>query len=113
MIVCIAAVSLTACGSDTDGFSVENKKMCIVEASKRLKACQLDAECESGIARFAGYCYNKAAGEQSDICRGGSYFFSQPLKELAESHPEVAELDKHQREIIVMTGEVYCVYNYN
>jgi len=108
-----AAFGMAGCGSDEEQLSVENKEMCIVEVSKRLLACQQDTECEKGIVRFAGYCYNTAKGDQTDICRGGSYFFYQPLKELAESYPAVADLDKRQREILIRTGETYCVYNYN
>lgn len=113
LILAIFSVAISACGSDADQLSVESKEMCIVEVSKRLIDCHDDSECAKGVVRFAGYCYNTANGDQMDICRGGSYFFYQPLKELAENHSVISELDKRQREIIIRTGEQYCSYNFN
>lgn len=106
-------VSLAGCGSDAEALSVDNKQGCIVEVSRRLLACAQDAQCEAGIARYAGYCYNKAPGDQLDICRGGDYFFQQPLADATREHPEVAQLDSRQREIIIRSGEFYCNFNYN
>lgn len=112
-ILGVAASAISGCSSDADQLSVESKEMCIAETSSRLIDCQQDAECEKGVVRFAGYCYNTAHGNQLDICRGGSYFFYQPLKKLAENHTVISKLDKHQREIVIRTGEVYCNYNFN
>ncbi len=109
----IAILSLSACSSAEDELSVESKPMCIVEVAKRLQACEANVDCEKGVARFAGYCYNTAKGEQTDICRGGMYFFERPLKELALQHEAVANLSKKHRRIIVDSGEVYCNFNYN
>ncbi|MEL7537928.1 MAG: hypothetical protein AAFZ58_03120 [Pseudomonadota bacterium] len=104
-------IAVSACGGSS--VSVANKEMCIVEVAQRLSDCASDGECERGVARFAGYCYNDAPGDQMDICRGGRYFFEQPLKELAEKHDIVAGLSKKHREVIIRSGEVYCNYNFN
>lgn len=93
---------------------VATKKECIPEVARRLIACNEEAECEKGISRFAGYCYNTAEGDQLDICRGGQYFFERPLKELKDNDPALyGRLNERQEEIIVRTGEIYCVYNSN
>ena len=83
---------LTLAGCGGESLSVENKPMCIVEVARRLTDCAGDNACEKGVARFAGYCYNEAPGDQLDICRGGQYFFQQPLEELGEAHDVVANL---------------------
>lgn len=101
------------CGSDAEDLSVASKQECIVEASRRLLACAADSECEAGVARYAGYCYNTAPGDQLDICRGGDYFFQRPLAEATRDYPEVAQLDSRQREIIIRGGDFYCNFNYN
>lgn len=109
----IAALSsLTGCGSDTEKFSPENKEACIVEVSRRLLTCAEERECEKGVSRFAGYCYNTAPGDQLDICRGGRYFFQQPIAELGASHPEVEQLNDRQKKILIQTGQYYCNFNY-
>lgn len=112
-LAAVAVLILSACSSAEDKLSVESKPMCIVEVAKRLQACEANVDCEKGVARFAGYCYNTAKGEQTDICRGGMYFFERPLKELALDHAVVANLSKKHRRIIVDSGEVYCNFNYN
>jgi hypothetical protein len=106
-------IVLAGCGSDEQALSVENKQGCIVEVAKRLLACAQESECEAGIARYAGYCYNTAPGDQLDICRGGDYFFQRPLAEATRDHPEVAALNSRQREIIIRGGDFYCNFNYN
>ena len=105
--------SLTGCGSEGEKFSAENKEACIVEVSSRLLACAEERECEKGVSRFAGYCYNTAPGDQLDICRGGYYFFEQPIAELAVDHTEIGQLNKRQNKILIQTGEHYCTFNYN
>jgi hypothetical protein len=101
-------------GEAEEGQRVATKKECIPEVARRLIACNEESECEKGLSRYAGYCYNTADGNQLDICRGGQYFFEQPLKELAGNDPALyGRLSERQREIIVRTGEVYCVYNSN
>lgn len=112
-IVGIIAITLTLAACGGDGVSVPNKAMCIVEVAQRLTDCAGDNACEKGVARYAGYCYNEAPGDQMDICRGGMYFFAQPLKELAAKHDVVAGLSKKHREVIIRSGEVYCNYNFN
>lgn len=113
-MLCTAVVVLIAgCGSDKEVFSIESKPMCLVEVATRLVACDSDAACEQGVARFAGFCYNEAPGDQLDICRGGQYFFEQPLKQMSANHEVVANLDKRLREIVVRSGEIYCNYNFN
>lgn len=107
------AFGVYSCFTDKGNLAVENKEMCIVEVSKRLLACDSDKECEKTVVRYAGYCYNNAEGNQNDICRGGNYYFYQPLKELAEKFPSVADLDKRQKSLVVRTGESYCLYNFN
>jgi hypothetical protein len=109
----VATFALVGCGSDGERVEIASKQECIVEASRRLLACAEDQECETGVARYAGYCYNTAPGDQLDICRGGDYFFQRPLAEATREHPEVAQLDSRQREIIIRGGEVYCNFNYN
>lgn len=109
----ISLVGLSGCGSEAEALSVANKQECLVEVSKRLLACGEESECEAGVSRFAGYCYNTAQGDQLDICRGGSYFFQRPLAEATRDHPEVAQLNSRQREIIIRTGDIYCNFNYN
>jgi hypothetical protein len=108
----VLTISLAGCGGE--GLSVASKKECIPEVARRLVACSGEAECERGITRFAGYCYNTAAGDQLDICRGGQYFFEQPLAELEQSDPQLfGQLDKRREEIMILTGESYCRYNTN
>ena len=107
------AVGISGCGSDAEALSVANKQECIVEVSRRLLACGEERECEAGVSRYAGYCYNTAAGSQLDICRGGDYFFQRPLAEATRDHPEVAQLNSRQREIIIRTGDFYCNFNHN
>ena len=109
--VAAMAFALGACGGES--LSVANKELCIVEVAKRLTDCAGDNACEKGVARFAGYCYNEAPGDQMDICRGGQYFFQQPLKKLVAEHDVVADLSKKHREVIIRSGEVYCNYNFN
>ena len=104
---------LAGCGSDAEALSVASKPECIVEVSRRLLACAEESECEAGVARYAGYCYNTAPGDQLDICRGGDYFFQRPLAEATRNHPEVAALNSRQREIIIRGGDFYCNFNYN
>ncbi len=105
------AAGIAGCGGES--LSVTSKPMCLVETANRLVACADDVACEKGVARFAGYCYNEAPGDQLDICRGGQYFFEQPLKELAEQHEVIENLSKRHRDVIVRSGEVYCNYNFN
>ncbi|MDH3420280.1 MAG: hypothetical protein OEQ25_14055 [Gammaproteobacteria bacterium] len=109
----ISLLGLSGCGSEAEALSVANKQECLVEVSKRLLACSEESECEAGVSRFAGYCYNTAQGDQLDICRGGDYFFQRPLAEATRDHPEVAQLNSRQREIIIRTGDIYCNFNYN
>jgi len=109
----LSLVGLAGCGSEAEALSVANKQECLVEVSKRLLACGEERECEAGVSRFAGYCYNTAQGDQLDICRGGDYFFQRPLAEATRNHPEVAQLNGRQREIIIRTGDLYCNFNYN
>ena len=105
---------ISACGSDAETLSVASKTECIAEVAQRLVDCNEETSCEEGVSRFAGYCYNTAAGSQMDICRGGMYFFERPLRELEERKPElVAALNRRQRSIVIETGERYCVYNTN
>ncbi len=108
-----SGVLLWVAGCGSDAVAVENKQQCIVEVSRRLLACAEDRECETGVARYAGYCYNTAPGDQLDICRGGDYFFQRPLADATREHPEVAQLDSRQREIIIRSGDFYCNFNYN
>ncbi len=112
-ILAAVAFVIAACGSDDAGLQVENKAACIVEVAERLVACAEDNECEQGVARFAGFCYNEAPGDQLDICRGGQYFFEQPMKELAANHEVVANLDSRLKQVVLRSGEVYCQYNFN
>lgn len=109
----VLCMLLAACGSDEEEINVANKPACIVEVASRLQTCAEDNECERGVARFAGYCYNTAPGDQLDICRGGQYFFEQPLKALSESHEVVKNLDRRLREVVIRSGELYCQYNHN
>lgn len=109
----LGLVGLSGCGSEAEALSVANKQECLVEVSKRLLACGEERECEAGVSRFAGYCYNTAQGSQLDICRGGDYFFQRPLAEATRDHPEVAQLNSRQRGIIIRTGDIYCNFNYN
>ena len=108
--VCLV-LALAACGGSSEPV-VASKPLCLVEVSKKLLECAENRECEKGVARYAGYCYNEAPGDQLDICRGGRYFFQQPIKELGEAHSEVADLNKRQKEILIRTGELYCNYNF-
>jgi hypothetical protein len=118
---CILAIAAAACvcfgcssGDAAEGQRVATKKECIPEVARRLVACNEEAECEKGISRFAGYCYNTADGDQLDICRGGAYFFERPLKDLKDNDPTLfGRLNERQQEIIIRSGEIYCVYNSN
>ena len=102
------------CGSDPEAASITTKPACIAEVTRRLLACGEDKSCEQGVTRYAGYCYNTAEGSQLDICRGGRYFFQQPLNELRESDPELmAQLTERQQDVIILTGQSYCMYNTN
>ena len=114
-VTCSAALllGLAGCGSDAEAISVDNKEGCIVEVSKRLLTCAEDRDCEEGVSRYAGYCYNTAPGDQLDICRGGQYFFQQPIGELLADNPEIGQLNGRQKSILIRTGEVYCNFNYN
>ena len=110
----VATTVVAGCGSDPEAAAVASKPECIAEVARRLIACGEEQSCEAGVSRYAGYCYNTAAGSQLDICRGGRYFFEQPLQDLDASDPELtAQLNERQREIIIRTGEFYCVYNSN
>ena len=109
----LGLVGLTGCGSEAEALSVANKQECLVEVSKRLLECGEDRQCEAGVSRYACYCYNTAQGDQLDICRGGDYFFQRPLAEATRDHPEVAQLNSRQREIIIRSGDIYCNFNYN
>lgn len=108
-----ALLAVAGCGgSEAEGDAVASKKECIPEVARRLVACAEEAECEKGIARFAGYCYNTAPGTQLDICRGGAYFFEKPMAELEQNDPTLfGQLNERQQEIIVRSGDVFCVYN--
>ena len=81
--------------------------------SRRLLECAEDRQCETGVSRYAGYCYNSAPGDQLDMCRGGDYFFQRPLEVAARDNPEIEQLDARQREIVIRSGEFYCNFNYN
>ena len=83
LIACGLVSSVSGCGSEPDAAAVASKEQCIVEVSRKLLACGEEKECEQGVARYAGYCNNEAPGSQMDICRGGRYYFEQPLAELA------------------------------
>ena len=113
LVTLILILALTGCGSDASEPVVANKQLCLVEVSKKLLGCAENRECEKGVARYAGFCYNEAPGDQLDICRGGQYFFQQPIKELREAHAEITQLNSRQKEILIRTGELYCQYNFN
>ncbi len=110
LLVFLAGVS--GCGGSGEPV-VANKELCLVEVAKKLLECAQSPECEKGVVRYAGYCYNEAPGDQLDICRGGQYFFEQPMKELAEVHAEIGQLNAHQRRLLRNSGELYCNYNFN
>jgi hypothetical protein len=111
-VVVPALLAVTGCGSSDEALPVASKKECIPEVARRLVACNGEAECEKGIVRFAGYCYNTAAGTQLDICRGGAYFFEQPMAELERGEPELfGKLGERLEEVLVRTGDTFCVYN--
>ena len=110
VLLCLMVLVIAGCGGGEP--VVASKPLCLVEVSKKLLDCAENPECEKGVARYAGYCYNEAPGNQLDICRGGRYFFEQPIKELREAHSEVADLNKRQKEILIRTGELYCNYNF-
>ena len=108
------ALTVLAAGCDPsgEGLTVANKKECIPEVARRLVACSDQAECEKGVTRFAGYCYNSAEGDQLDICRGGQYFFEQALTALKQNDPTLfGQLEGRREEIMILTGETYCRYN--
>lgn len=110
----IIGAGLSGCGSDSEAAAVASKPECIAEVARRLIACGEEQSCEEGVSRYAGYCYNSADGSQLDICRGGQYFFERPLQELEQSDPDLmSQLNDRQRQIIIKTGEYYCVYNTN
>jgi hypothetical protein len=109
----LSTLLVAGCGAG-EGLTVANKKECIPEVARRLVACNGEAECEKGVTRFAGYCYNAAEGNQLDICRGGQYFFEQALTGLKQNDPTLfGQLAGRREEIIVLTGETYCRYNTN
>jgi hypothetical protein len=112
LLIVTTMSSLTACGG-SDEPVVASKELCLLEVSKKLLDCAENPDCEKGVVRYAGYCYNEAPGDQMDICRGGQYFFEQPIKKLAETHPEIIQLNQRQRNILIRSGELYCNYNFN
>ena len=112
LILLLPLICIVGCGGSAAPV-VANKELCLVEVSQKLIDCAENPECEKGVVRYAGYCYNEAPGDQLDICRGGQYFFQQPIKELKEAHPAVANLNKRQKEILIRSGELYCNYNFN
>ena len=110
----VLTVLVVGCDPSGEGLTVANKKECIPEVARRLVACSDDAECEKGVTRFAGYCYNSAEGDQLDICRGGQYFFQQALTALKQSDPTLfGRLEGRREEIVILTGETYSRYNTN
>jgi hypothetical protein len=105
---------VAGCNPSGEGLTVANKKECIPEVARRLVACNDAADCEKGVTRFAGYCYNSAEGDQLDICRGGQYFFEQALAALKQNDPTLfGQLAGRREEIMILTGETYCRYNTN
>lgn len=112
LLIVMIMSNLTACGG-SDEPVVANKELCLVEVSKKLLDCAENPDCEKGVVRYAGYCYNEAPGDQLDICRGGQYFFEQPISKLAANHAEIAQLNSRQKEILIRSGELYCNYNFN
>ena len=112
LISLLPLICTVGCGGSAEPV-VASKELCLVEVSQKLIDCAENPECEKGVVRYAGYCYNEAPGDQLDICRGGQYFFQQPIKELKEAHPAVANLNKRQKEILIRSGELYCNYNFN